>query len=232
MASAGSVFTASPETKTTINTPPHDTQGESKPYYSSLTPPRFRLSPSETTSETWGPSMMPRSSHKTQVPDWEHEGAFYKHSDAPPGLRDTSSGFYNAHLEQPVQKSNMEALERGLLNLNVHRSLPLLSPLPPPLPAPILSPQIPRRYAIESGNAVDNPRQLRPLVDTFGSQTLLPITRPESSPSPVTYSTEWSDTPTRHLIINGPENLNVAALKQLLKVIGFSGNNEECFEYH
>jgi len=228
MASAGSVFTASPETKTTINTPPHDLQGESKSYYSSLSPPRFRLSPSETTSETWGSSMTSRSSHNVQVPDWEHESAFYKHSDAPPGLRDTVGGFYSAHLEQPVQKSNMEALERGFLNLNVHRPLPLLSPLPPPLPTPLLSPHVPRRYAMEPANAVDNPRQLLP-VDNFGSQALLPITRPESSPSPATYSTDWSDTPTRHLIINGPENLNVAALKQLLKVIGCSKNYEECF---
>ncbi|RPB25334.1 hypothetical protein L211DRAFT_115750 [Terfezia boudieri ATCC MYA-4762] len=219
MASAGSVFMTSPKTKT-INTPPHDAHRESKPYYSSLSPPQFRLSPSETTSETWGSSMTSRSPHNAQVPDWEHESAFYKHSDAPPGLRDTASGFYNAHLEQPVQKSNMEALERGFLNLNVHRSTPLLSPLPPPLPAPILPPQVPRRYTVEPGNTVDNPRQLRPPVDTFASQALLPITRPESSPSPATYSTDWSDTPTRHLIINGPENLNVAALKQLLKNIG------------
>jgi len=223
MASAGSVFTASPETKTTINTPPHDTQGEGKSYYSSITPPRFRLSPSETTSETWGSSMTSRSSHNAQVLDWEHESAFYKHSDAPLGLRDTASGFYNAHPEQPVQKSNMETLERGFLNLSVHRSLPLLSPLPP---------QVPRRYAVEPGIAVDNPRQLRPPVDTFGSQALLPITTPESSPSRATYSTDWSDTPTRHLIINGPENLNVAALKQLLKVIGFSRNCVGYFEHH
>lgn len=215
MASAGSVFTASPETKATIDTPPQDTQGESKSYYPTLSPPRFRLSPSGTTGDTWGSSMTSRASSNVQEPDWERENSFYKHSEAPQGLR--ASGYYAGNPQQSMQKSAMEAMERGLLSLSLNTPLPTLSPLSPQSLAPSLPSQIPRRFAADSGNMVDSPRQLRPPVDPFSSQVLLSPSRPESTPSPA-YPPDWSDTPTRHLMINAPASIDIDALKQLLKV--------------
>ena len=158
--------------------------------------------------------MSSHTSHKVQVSDWDCEKPLYKLSETSQNLRD--SGMYGSHVQQSTQRTTMENPDRGLLGLPLNLPLPDISGMCLS-PMPCLSPQVPRRYAADSGNEVDNLRQPRVPFDVFGGQNLLSPARQESSPSPAICS-DLSPTPTRHLIINVPASVDLAALRQLLKV--------------
>lgn len=153
--------------------------------------------------------MSSHTSHKVQVSDWDCEKPLYKHSETSQNLRD--SGMYGAHLQQSMQRTTMENPDRSLLGLPLNLSLPDISSLS-------ISPQVPRRYAADVGNELENLRQPRASFDVFGSQALLSPAKQESSPSPAICPADLSPTPTRHLIISVPTSVDLAALKQLLKV--------------
>ncbi|KAF8472448.1 RNA recognition motif 2-domain-containing protein [Kalaharituber pfeilii] len=231
MASNGSLFTSSPGTQTTNQTPPQETFEGSKIFFPlpTTSPSRFRLSPSENSSEVWGTSLPSRSLQNSQLPDWGRENPFSKAAEASQTVNDAD--FYTQNITQALQRTTLSGVERSANN-GPAQSLALFAPLPhlpvlPPLPPiPRLPPlpsfsQAPRRFLTEVERVADCLHQ-RSTYDIFNNRSLLqqPIARQECSSSFSPQKTCLSATPTRHLIINFPPSIELIALKQFLNDIG------------
>ena len=201
MESGGSAFTSSPEAKSPLGTPPQDAAEGLQEFLSSLSlHQRFRSSANETSNEHWERSLAANAARHVQVSDWDEENPFYKQHVGTQGSRDHEN--FGVQSQLGFARSHLEGIDRAQgANSTGPVQMPLRLRQGPPNDSDA---QISASRISRAPLPLDLFNQLQPPQLT-------------SSPSSAT-SSSWSSTPTRHMIINVPPNIEHAALKKFLSV--------------